>query len=289
MKKLSVLALILTLVLSLSGCGINLIRNVYENETGETLPSMPEGEVVTDYYYWLYDVTVTDAEGNIYHTEYLYTDVVGENRSAVQRRVGAVYYLNDEEIGRESYTHDAHGSIISIISEEEAPRTFEYTYDEYGHILEETARSNDETLYTAVYTYDSLGNTVSEEYQTKQDTNRAEYTYDEKNRVTEIRSILNGSLISYTVTTYAQNSRPATVTTYDANGKIMQYEEYIQNGSYETITVYANDETILRRMENTYSHADLLVKQEIYNPNGMLLSTSVWNYLTSSYTYMKYE
>lgn len=293
MKRLFALINAAAIVFCLSGCSITMLREVYESETGETLP-IKEGTLVTEYTYFIQYTETKYADGTSTKIHYEYRDIKDPRNPShiTQENSQCIYYENGEIIGTETYIRDEYGNILTSTPDWEGgeTQTFEYTYDENDHILTETAYTNGALNYEAVYTYDEQGNRTCAEYR-GDSVERFEYAYDNQSRLIEETRYLDGSRMNRTITEYDESGNRQKVTFFDGTGNLTGYEEYTfdQKSSKETVREYSSSGTLQRYFVNSYNIDNKMIYQEVFSPEDKLISATNWYMVRSSYTYMDYD
>lgn len=263
MKKL--FALILLSALLLTGCGFRTVSNTVD----QVLATAPELERVETVTFSLYSVLTEYADGSsekrVYDHDYNNT------------HTACNYYKNGTKIGTDTYTCDEHGNILTSTPDYEGGenRSYSYIYDENGNILKKEAFLDGQSDYTEEYTYSGT-DLLIKKVVTPTEGLRREYLYDPQCREFQHSDYDGDTLITRTVTEYADHGKRAKVTIYDENGKVTYWEDYSydQKSSKETVLEYSADGELLRKLFNFYDTYDQLMRQEAYAPDGELLYTT---------------
>ena len=178
-------------------------------------------------------LTSTDAAKNLAYTSQYEYDHNGQ--------VTKTYNANGQ------YTtniYDAFGKLVSATDYAGTPTT--YTYDTLGRLTSQTITIESGVTSTSKYEYDAAGNIIREWSQNNAvgstaDWAKTEYTYDNRNRLTEVKQY-NGDTVALT-TTY----------TYDNTGNVLT----MTSGGKTTTYVY-------NRHGNITSETDALDQKESY-------------------------
>ncbi len=196
------------------------------------------------------------ANGFSYSTKYTY-DYAGRLLSQ-ENALGQTSYVNYDWLGNAISKIDVAGNIST------------YNYDAFGRVLTQTTPFDELRSTRITYTYDGNGNTVSkitEEVTSESASllNKTVYVYDSRNNLAEVRSYTSDSAYIVTASyTYDKMCRMLTSTsctyttsyTYDAYGNVSRIT--YPGGGYETF---------------------------VYNPDGLLISSTDRNGVTKSYVY----
>lgn len=263
MKKL--LALILISCILLSGCGLRVAIDAADS----VLETAPELQRVESSIYLIHGITTEYADGREERQRFEF-----DNRNFPR---SCTYYLDGNETGTDTYTVDEKGSILTVTPDypDGKVQTFSYTYDENGNILTEEGYIGDSLDYTAEYSYNESGILIRKAI-TSLTGLRSEYSYDARGREQE-RLDYDGDVLQYrTVTEYADHGKKLSVTVYCSDGSVTRREEYSfdAKSSKETVLEYSGEDSLLQKRVVTYDTHDNPMMEEVYGPDGTLISTT---------------
>ncbi len=266
MKRL--ICLLLLCAFLLSGCSL-----VFDTELHKEIKEIIEEadiELVTEYYFYLYEVNAEYADGSTTREEYTY-----DHNAPVRENIpkSCEYYENDVLIGTETFTHDGYGNLVQATPDWEGGqvRRFMLGYDEDGTLLSRTLYLDDVCQYGEAYVYDAEG------------------------RITELTTyhgaeadgVLTEHLVSRTVTEYNENGRRSRITHYNDKNAVMFYEicEFDEQKYKETVFRYNAGGILLGYVRNGLDINYNIVEEKIYDASDTLLSTTYFRFITGSYTY----
>lgn len=263
MKKLVVL--ILASVMLLTGCGLRVAIDA----ASSVLETAPELERVETSTFLIHRITVEYADGR---EEKQVFDFDDRNYPA-----SCEYYVNGELTGTDTYTVDEYGNILTATPDyaDGEQRTYVYTYDENGNILAEESYLDGSLDYTAECTYNESGILIQKVF-LNADGPYAQYHYDAQGRETEHLYYDADVLQSRTVTEYADHGKRLKVTGFSSDGQVIWWEDYSfdQKSSKETILEYSAEGELLQKRIVTYDTHDNPMMEEVYQPDGTLISTT---------------
>lgn len=263
MKKL--LTLILVSCVLLSGCGMRVAIDAADR----VLETAPELQRVESSVFLIHGITTEYADGREEKQKFEF-----DNRNYPR---SCTYYLDGSKTGTDTYTVDEYGSILTVTPDypEGKVQTFSYTYNENGNILTEEGYVGGSLDYTAEYSYNESG-TLIRKVITSLTGLRSEYTYDAQGRELE-RIDYDGDVLLYrTVTEYADHGKKLSVTVYASDDSVTRREEYSfdAKSSKETVLEYSGEDLLLQKRVVTYDTYDNPMMEEVYSPDGTLISTT---------------
>lgn len=256
MKKVMICIL---LSLSLfSGCGFRAVT-----ESSETFPTFPELEFREDKAHRVEEVNIVYADGTKERRVYEYEEDWNVVKQFYPPAKTIIYYVNKEEVSRESFTWDEKFNITSTEKEGNIIENAAYTYDETGRIVSKVASRDGTELYTE------------------------SYTYDDQNRIVLAQKSLGGEVLEQTETVWGENGKKQTVTVTDGAGAVLIRQAYTfdEKKYIETVLEYDGSGTLLRKIKNGYDINGLVVQEEIFAPDDTLLQTTYTRFVSYTYSY----
>ena len=245
-----IFALILALLLLLSGCGKEPAAQSTP-DTQEAQPSVTEtvntgeGEGVldptTEIRYLIVKKIVTNDQGEeLWGTEYTYDDTGFCTHEREHSNIGSAAYSRVN-------SPDALNRIgSSVFTELDGSQyTITYTYDEFNRCIREDVRYDDGTQEYTEYTYNDKG-----QYLTLKQYIGGElimdyafsYTYDGAGNQVSMDEYLSGDLLYHVTFTYDEASREIASTTSLVNGEIQSRTESQWDGLTETRYFYSGED-----------------------------------------------
>lgn len=257
MKKLLILLLSLTILLSMAACSEDPVDTPTE-------PTQPQTKTV----YVHSSVTHTHGTATS-RTEYLYDDA--------GLLTATVVYTGEEESRRFSVTCDENGNPIRWVANVDGTESAtEYTYDNEGRNLG-TYIYTDGKLVTSTESTWVNGRRVSvlAKAPSQNFESRSEYTYDENGNMIRQDLYVNGQLSSYAIYTCDEQNRPVSCDSYTVDGTPSGAVAYAYDGNTETRTSYDTSLAVTQITVLTYDeHGNLLTSTTSDNA-GKVLSSEV--------------
>lgn len=243
-------------VLLLAGCGRDVPEAPVETQpTSKTVYvhssiTRTQGGTTnrTDYIYneedRLTDVIVSDAEGQQLHR----------------------YLVTCDENGNPVEWASASGTTVT------------YDYDAQGRTLCTETYTGDTLMTSTQYTW-SGALRVSVTVKTATQEQRTEYAYDDKGGLTRQDLYVSGALSSYGLYTLNEAGKPALCETFDPEGRAVAQVRYEYDGTTEKRITTDMSGTALQTQIMTYDEAGNLLKSELIDQNGAVVSSETHEWI----------
>lgn len=176
-----------------------------------------------------------------------------------------------------------------VYENDELVRSEAYVVDDRVNVIRMVPDGEESKALDYQLTYDEKNNvTEKRTLEAGLKTKRETFSYNEYNQVTEHCEYEGETLIFRSVTEYGETGWRKAVTCYDGNGNIVTRQECTADEKKysETVLEYDAAGTLLRRLENGYDVGKNLVAQEVFDADGQFMERTYWRYLTGSYSYL---
>lgn len=255
MKKLLILLLSLTVLLSFCACG-------REPANTPTEPTQPPTKTVYVH------SSITQSNGStISRTEYVY--------DASDCLTAVVVYTGDTESRRYSVTCDENGNPIRWVATVDGTESAtEYTYDDQGRSLGTYIYTDGQLVTSTEYTWgDGQRVSVTAKAPPQNYESRSEYTYNENGHLIRQDLYANGQLSSYSVCTCDETGRPLRIDSYTVDGVHTGATTYSYDGNTETRTFQDDSCAFTQTVTLTYDNHGNLLTSTTCDSEGNVLST----------------
>lgn len=188
-----------------------------------------------------------------------------------------ITYSHGQETQRFAVECDENGNYIRWIS---GRSVTEYTYDREGRVTGTYAYLDDVLQMSSQYVWEDGLLTATIQHSPVQNLEqRLERIYDAQGRLIREDHSVNGSMVSYTVYTYAADGSVA-ITTYAADGSVTQTARQITVGNEVTISSYLPDGTYAGKQVKTYDSQGNLLTDTDYAADGSVSSQQRYTWRT---------
>lgn len=176
-----------------------------------------------------------------------------------------------------------------VYENDELVRSEAYVVDDRVNVVRMVPDGEESKALDYQLTYDEKNNmTERRTLEAGQETKRETFVYNGNNQVTEHCEYEGETLTRRTVTEYGETGWRTAVTCYDGEGNVVTRQECAADEEKysETVLEYDAAGTLLRRLENGYDIGKNLVAQEIFDADGQFVERTYWRYLTGTYSYL---